>query len=260
MKNIAFGQIGVWEDLVRSTIDPNSYAFTCVDFLDFHLDRVDYVLPLTLKDARDLRGLYGDRHPKYLLPTLRAIWQCDDKKIFHQTATEHGFGWMIPPLYGETERVFPYVLKKREAEAGTEVFIIRNAVDEALQRARLATDAYFCQAHVPGRVEYALHLLLVDGRVLYQSTNVYEMPDEFSVKGAARPPVETVYGTESDPAIVDTLVAFLRSIDFNGTCCIDYKIVDGRLQVLEVNPRVGFTLYRDINRFLPAYESALRPA
>ncbi len=189
MKNIAFGRVGDWDELVGETIDAGIYKSTCVDFLDFNLDLVDYVVPLTLKDARDLRQRYGDRHPKYLLPSIKAIWQCDDKKIFYRTAMEHGFGRMIPPTYGETDRVFPYVLKKREAEAGTGVFMIDGPAEEARQAARLASDEYFCQAYVPGRVEYALHLLLAGGRVLYQSTNRYEMPGEFSVKGLSLEPI-----------------------------------------------------------------------
>ena len=257
MKKIAFGRIGEWEDVIPATIDTGAYDFACVDFLDFDLDAVDYAVPLTLKDARDLRGRYGDRHAKYLLPSLKAIWQCDDKKIFYQTAVANGFQHVIPPLYSETERIFPYVLKGREAEAGTQVFVIRNAADEAAFSARMSDDAYFCQAYVPGHVEYALHLLLVDGRMLYRSTNVYEMPGEYAVKGLALGPVDAIYGAETDPEVLNTLVKFLRSIDFNGVCCMDYKMVDGRLQILEVNPRVGFTLYRDINRFLPAYEQAL---
>jgi carbamoylphosphate synthase large subunit len=160
-------------------------------------------------------------------------------------------------MYGEGERVFPYVLKRREAEAGTQVFIIRTPADEARYSALLMDDAYFCQAYIPGRLEYALHLLLVDGRIFYQSTNAYEMPGQYAVKGIALGPVNAVYGAESNPTAVDTLVEFLRSIDFSGVCCMDYKLVDGRLQILEINPRVGFTLYRDIDRFLPAYEQAL---
>ena len=99
---------------------------------------------------------------------------------------------------------------------------------------------------MPGRTEYATHMLIVDGMVIYHSSNEYEMAQEFSVKGNALAPVSEVIDADVDARIIDELSALLRTIGFNGTCCVDYKIVDGRIRLLEVNPRCGFSLFRDI--------------
>lgn len=110
---------------------------------------------------------------------------------------------------------------------------------------------------MPGQIEYATHMLLVDGKVLYHSTNKYDMSDEFLVKGSARQPQREMLGTDMEENVLRELTGLVRSIGFNGTCCLDYKIMAGNIQLMEINPRVGFSLFRDINRYLGAYIGAL---
>jgi hypothetical protein len=100
-------------------------------------------------------------------------------------------------------------------------------------------------------------MLRVDGRTVYHSTNAYEMAGDFMVKGNAMQPIRELLGVDIDFGVIEGFSNLLDMIGFNGTCCIDYKIFDGRIRLLEVNPRVGFSLFRDINRFLYAYQNAL---
>ncbi len=258
MKKIAFGRCSNWEDLVRSTIDPNEYSFECVDFDNFDLSQADYAVPVDLVDAARLRNRYGGRSEKYLIPDARVLELCADKKVFNETILASDFARMIPPIYQTEHRVFPYVLKKRNELSGQKTFVIRHLADERPHIAHLNSDEYFCQAYVSGRVEYATHMLIVGGTVLYHSTNRYEMAEEFSVKGTHLAPARAEPGIDIDHSIIDALRRLLKTIGFNGTCCADYKIVDGRIQLLEINPRIGFSLFRDINRYLRAYTEALQ--
>jgi carbamoylphosphate synthase large subunit len=41
---------------------------------------------------------------------------------------------------------------------------------------------------------------------------------------------------------LNLFAAMLRSINFDGLCCINYKIVDGRPFIFEINPRFGASL------------------
>ena len=51
----------------------------------------------------------------------------------------------------------------------------------------------------------------------------------------------------------------MRAIGFdNGICCFDYKLVDGRPVIFELNPRFGASLVYDAPNFLDAYAGALR--
>jgi hypothetical protein len=258
VKSIAFGRVGEWETLVQDTIDLDSYRVACVDFWEFDLDRVDYAIPLKFWDCDVLRSRYGDWNAKYILPDAGVIALCADKKAFNEAILGSDYGWMIPPIRDGAAPAFPYILKKRDEDSGVETFVVRDLADEAPHAARLGTDEYFCQSYVPGKIEYATHMLILDGHVFYHSTNSYEMADEFLVKGSAMQPIDEVIGADMAPCIIEHLTKMLRMIGFNGACCVDYKIVDGRIRLLEVNPRVGFSLFRDINRFLLAYENALQ--
>jgi len=257
IKKVAFGRVGDWENLVRGTIDQSEYAVDCVDFGEFDLALFDYAVPLTLQDSTVLRSRYGDRNPKYILPDVEAAALCADKKIFNETILKSVYGWIIPPMFHKAVRVYPYVLKKRAQLSGVETFVVRNAADEASHAARLGSDEYFCQSYVSGKLEFATHMLLVDGCAVYHSTNAYEMAGDFMVKGNAIQPIRELIGIDIHPGVIEGFSNLLRMIGFNGICSIDYKIFDGRVRLLEVNPRVGFSLFRDINRFLYAYRNAL---
>ena len=254
---IAFGRNGDWEGLVGRSIDHDLYAFTCVDFDRFDLRTADYAVPLQVHDAIALRRWYGDEHEKYIIPDIPVTDLCADKLNFNKTILAGDFARMIPPIYDTTKRDFPYVLKKRESGAGEGVFVVRNEEDERRYADYLSHDDFFCQVYVPGQIEYATHMLLVDGELLYHSTNKYDMSDEFLVKGSARQPVREMLGTDMAGRLIGEMTELLCSIGFNGTCCLDYKIVEGGIQLMEVNPRVGFSLFRDINRYLGVYIEAL---
>jgi predicted ATP-grasp superfamily ATP-dependent carboligase len=256
-KKIAFGRNGAWESLVAGSIDTDSYAFSCIDFDKFDLRAADYAVPLQVHDAIALRRQYGEEHEKYIIPDAQITALCADKLDFNKAILASDFARMIPPIYDTAKRDFPYILKKRNGASGEGLFIVRNEEDERCCADYLGQEEFFCQAYVPGEIEYTTHMLLVDGDVLYHSTNKYIMSDEFLVKGSAHQPAREMLGTEMEGRVIGELTSLLLSIGFNGTCCLDYKIMDGGIQLMEVNPRVGFSLFRDINRYLEAYIGAL---
>ena len=208
-------------------------------------------------EATSLRRQYGEENEKYIIPDIHVTALCADKLDFNKAILASDFARMIPPIYGTTKRDFPYVLKKRDGGSGEGTVVVRNEEAEKRYADHLSQNAFFCQAYVPGPVEYATHMLLVDGEVLYHSTNRYVMSDEFLVKGSAYQPAREILGTDIEERVIGELIELLLSIGFSGTCCLDYKITEGGIQLMEVNPRVGFSLFRDINRYLEAYIGAL---
>ncbi len=254
---IAFGRFGDWASLVNQTIDKSRYIFDCVQFDDFDLNKIDYAVPITLRDAEILRLRHDENRTKYIIPNRDVVLFCNDKKEFNERILNSPFAPMIPPIYVEPERHYPYVLKKRDDLSGNEIFVIRDAADESRHIARLDADGYFCQAFVPGAIEYATHMLMVDNDLVYHSTNKYEMSDHYSIKGTCNRPKAEFINIEMNPIVIITFTTLLRAIGFNGTCCVDYKIMNGRIQLMEINPRCGFSLFRDINRYLSAYTNAL---
>jgi len=257
MKKIAMGRAGGWDQHVMHFLDRAAYAPVFVDFADFDLGAVDYAVPLTLEDAACLRQNHGDRHSKYLIPSAEVTARCADKKDFCEWALANGFAANIPPVYPPGTRQFPYVLKHRRLLSGVGIFPIRDAGDEAAHGVELNDDSYFCQAYVPGRVECATHILFGDDGQHYHSSNMYQMAGEFAVKGNDQRPVREWFGVFIADEVIGLMANILAALGFHGTCSLDYKIFDGRLRLLELNPRIGSSLFRDINAYLRAYIATL---
>ncbi len=62
-----------------------------------------------------------------------------------------------------------------------------------------------------------------------------------------------------DETFLDVFADILQIAGFtDGTCCVDYKVVDGIPKIFEVNPRFGWSLLYDLGNYLRAYAIAAR--
>jgi predicted ATP-grasp superfamily ATP-dependent carboligase len=75
------------------------------------------------------------------------------------------------------------------------------------------------------------------------------------VLGARRQPVVTSFDRGCDH--VDLFSQILERLSYEGTACFDYKVVDGKPLVFEINPRYGGSLSGDVTAYLDAYVDAL---
>lgn len=49
---------------------------------------------------------------------------------------------------------------------------------------------------------------------------------------------------------LSVLERMLAAIGYEGLCCVDFKVRDGRLQLLEINPRLGGSLAPSFGAFI----------
>ncbi len=260
IKKIAFGRSGEWDKYVVHVINKNEYTSVFVDFSSFDLAAVDYAVPLSLHDAAALRQRHGTRHAKYLVPDASVSAICADKRNFNEWALAGPFAAVIPPIYPPGGEKFPCMLKRRWQSSGVGIFPIRDAAAAHAHRDALNDPANFCQAYVPGRIEYATHLLIDERGVKYHSSNRYEMAEEFAVKGNEQAPVREEFDIAIPEEILNQLTSIPIALGFAGTCSLDYKIYNGELRLLELNPRIGHSLFRDINSYLESYIAMLDSA
>jgi hypothetical protein len=221
------------------------------DIVDFgELDAVrardyDLIVPLTipaLLRAHELGLAAGNPLP---IPSPACIALCDDKLRFHQALAMHGFNELLPPLASHGE--FPSVLKKRVDEWGAHAHVLLDEEDERSHAGLLGDPDYFRQAYVPGRREYASHLLARGGRILRSLTVEYRFDHDHHVKGRLRPPRGTRLVASRH---LGDFAAMLAAIGFEGLCCVNYKLDGARPQVLEINPRFGASLAPYLFSFL----------
>jgi predicted ATP-grasp superfamily ATP-dependent carboligase len=196
----------------------------------------DLLVPLNTDDLRRLDGM-RDRiaHNLLPIPPAAAIEVCDDKLLFAGVMQDAGFASLVPRLLSDPEP--PYVFKMRRDRGGQRSRVVLSTDDASELPGKLAEDC-FRQELIPGRLEFATHLLFIQGRPVRWLTYEYDMGREHQVKGPLRPVRKRMIACRH----LDTFSAVLAAIGFEGLCCIDFKERDGRPVILEINPRFGDSL------------------
>lgn len=238
--NILFSPKPDWEPYIRNgfRLTKHTIVFRELDTED--IDDFDLVVPLTLEAAKYLsRNKESIKDNPIPIPTLESLLLCDDKPRFNRTLIEKGFGDLIPQM-GSTKN-YPYILKKSAAVwGGKSSFIIRNEQDEQLYAELLKHPDYFCQALIKGQREYATHIVFKNQKIVCALNIEYFFDSETPIKG--KDDDLQIYLKIVPCRHLDLFSSILSHIGYEGLCCINYKIYNGQLYLLEINPRFGGSL------------------
>ena len=128
--------------------------------------------------------------------------------------------------------------------------IVFSPAEEKDLAANVAADDYFKQEYTPGRVEYATHILALDGIVRYRSTIEAVFGEEFYVCGKFTAPVSV---RRVPTVVAETLSRIIAALEYTGTCSVNYKVEDGVPKLFEINPRPGSSLPLDLNTYLDVH-------
>jgi len=255
VRRVAFGNFATWVDLIRPNLAAR-YAPSFVDLSLVRLEAFDAVIPLQIPHYAPLAAHPELRGLRFFHPSPQVVSLCDDKQRLTQFLMAQGFADFVPPLRS-SGAPYPYVRKRRQGWWGMHCQIVNGPQDErGLDR---SDDAWFAQAFVPGEIEFATHILRAAGQVRYASTFAYKMATPAFVKGARDTPLHTLFipGCE----YLDLFSEILARLEFEGTACIDYKVVNGQPVLFEINPRFGGSLASDVTAYLDAYLGSLaRPS
>ncbi|MCA9425394.1 MAG: ATP-grasp domain-containing protein, partial [Candidatus Omnitrophica bacterium] len=161
---------------------------------------------------------------------------CDDKTLFYEFLAANGFGDVTPRTDGAF--AIPYLLKKRIDDTGRNSHFILSREREKELLSTVAEQEFFRQEIIPGRFEYASHVLFMGGRIVRSLSFEYEMREDGLVKGQEWPLEQRMIPCP----FPDLFARILNAIEFEGLCCIDYKIHEERPYIMEVNPRFGGSL------------------
>lgn len=206
--------------------------FTETTFADY-----DLVVPLSMASLRYLawQPHLVPNNP-IPIPSLSSIELCDDKSLFNCLLVERGLGKYVPAMGGKP--AYPYILKRKIDEWGVESHLISCPEQEEALVDRLSHPDYFRQVFIAGRNEYATHILFKSGGVVRALNNRYTFNTDLPIKG------KTLEGFQSlcRCPYLDLFSQILRMIEFEGLCCINYKISGGIPMLLEINPRIGGSL------------------
>lgn len=238
-KKILFSGKPDWTDAIKKGFRrlPHQIAFGTITKDSFQ--RFDIVVPLSLCAIEEARRHFPQQKKNaFPFPAAESVRLCDDKYAFNQALSKSGFGRYIPTMVRGLALAPPYILKKRIGEFGSECYIIRNHSDEEAQLDRITDPEYFCQELIPGTTEFATHILFVDGRIVKALNIKYEFASETPIKGKDVARVKVIHRC----LYLDLFARVLRTLKFEGLCCVNYKVAKGQPFLLEINPRFGGSL------------------
>lgn len=246
--------VGDWHTVIRNRIDPLDFRPSYGPLKAATAEDCAAIVPLSLADQARI-ALNPSWQHKAILPSNDVVMLCDDKRRFDEALTPLGFSALRPGL---PQISYPYVAKASHSCSGADTFIIRSREEKQGLRAFLQRKDVFYQRYLPDTREYAAHFLIRQGRVHFQTTVCHEMPGLHLVKGMASAngiPMRS-RNIGQDPYRLEW-TKLLLAIGYEGAACIDYKVIDGRPKIMELNPRLGFSLLRCVNVYLDAYLLAL---
>jgi glutathione synthase/RimK-type ligase-like ATP-grasp enzyme len=255
-RKVLFGAHVAWEASIRVFLDAERYDCVFDDFATTDIAKFDLAIPLSFKDYAALEAKDARARERALFPPRRAAGLCQNKLRLNRFLATSEFAWIAPPLLEAGAAEPPFILKRQIGAGGRQVHLVATDDDFLRLSREMADPDFFAQAYVPGEREFATHVLMCGGRPAFHLDVAYEM--------GARPYVKTggfkgkTYACSRDAGRLALFVSLLTRLGFtDGTCCIDYKIHDGRVQLFEINPRFGASLALAINDYLAAYEIAL---
>lgn len=183
-----------------------------------------------------------------LVPSRAAIKTFRDKSLFARYARRHELTDSVPHTFPRLDKVdFPCILKRVDLAGGQGVVVVESP--DALT-ARLSSPPWVGQKVVVQRYlrgpEWTGHVVAVDGRVVWSCAYAhnYDPASPIHIPSSTEKTVPAPLSAE-DIACIER---FLLPLRYDGPANVDFKRTpNGKLKILEINPRLGGSLFRPQN-------------
>lgn len=189
-------------------------------------------------------------HAASLTPAPELIDLLENKDLFGVYLEELGLAAHAPRHFWSIDEVeYPCVFKPVGLNGGQGVAVIS---DEEELRAAIAGHVvdegrYLLQSLTVGADEFVTHALLRDGKVIWDTTFLYLLGGTAVVRTAVVTGDCAVRRAPTARAVLDLLDWIGADLGFSGPVNVDYKIIDGKPIIFEINPRLGGSLMRPEN-------------
>lgn len=246
---ILFSNHPGWKPGIEKGFRFTPHEITFEEFTPENIRKHDLVVPLFMRDLRYLNEIPQEIADNPIpIPDKNSIALCDDKYVFNQLIMKNGFANFIPKIGGKL--AYPYILKKRVDDNGQNCHIISDSSEEQIFKDKIGNPEYFCQEIIPGSSEYATHILFKDGKIVHSLDIEYVFAKDIPIKGKD----PAIYTKIGECPYLGLFTSILRIVGFNGLCCFNYKVVDERPYIFEINPRFGRSLCPYFFSFMPYLE------
>ncbi len=201
-----------------------------------HAELIDIALPLSIADYRILRTnpLFTQ---KALIPSPVVVARCDDKYKFREWFKTRFDAEYLP---GQTFTTPMMIAKPRVGAWGKDAALIDASDTTSLQDIQ-ANSRMLLEDYIPGREEFAMHMLCKNGEIFFSAKVTYQHEQVFHIRGINdHPPPKLI---QQNPDIPQIMQDIMQDLNYTGTACINFKVDEGgRIKIFELNPRMGGSL------------------
>ena len=176
-----------------------------------------------------------------------------DKGLFAAYMRQSKFARWVPELYTSLDDiVFPCVFKCTRRNGGQGIYrlVDRAQLDDLARSTLSAGEGFIVQAWVGGFSEYVTHAVFQKGRMIWHTTFQFDLACEQSIRDARVTGISDSLRVDTPATLVQALERIAGDLNLSGPVNIDYKLVDGQPLILEINPRLGGSLMRPVNKDL----------
>jgi carbamoylphosphate synthase large subunit len=177
--------------------------------------------------------------PQDLIATI------SDNNKLHDFLAHSGFQEYLPAVFREGEEVrYPCVVKRLDLYAGDGVRIAHDTKElvSHLRDPLFRQHPYQIQELIAGELEYVTHLVCKSGEILEEYSFEYRMRGPAEIR-RFRSPIDFKRSQQRDEVML-VFSRIVKSLNFTGPCNVNFKLVDGRPLVFEINPRLGGSLMK----------------
>jgi len=236
-RHILFSKRESWEENIKA--DFEAFPQVTLTFGTMSIEAIelaDIVVPYEFADLLWVADRPSLMKNKFIpVPSRAVVELCHNKRQFNSTLSNLGFDAFLPDDHHLTP---PYILRPNEGESSNGTFVV-TSFDSEIRNAQLIQDPKnLKQQLVFGKYEYASHLIVRNGQLLAELTIEYRFATNKPVKGKS----ECVWRRAVKCPDAGGLLKVLQAIGFEGICCFNYKMVDGKIRLIELNPRFGGSL------------------
>jgi predicted ATP-grasp superfamily ATP-dependent carboligase len=234
---ILFSKYPERESDIKKSFRLLNHEISFDEFTPENIQKNELIVPFNMDNLRQLivhQDLAQDN--PIPTPTTESVNICDDKFLFYKTMVDNDFEQYMPRI-GNCLKI-PFILKKKVSHMGLNCYIVDTPEKEKNYSAQINDPDYFCQEIIPGPKEYATHLLFKGGKTVAALNVTYIFSTPTYVKGVDK----FICNKLGKCPHLNLFEAMLSAIGFEGLCCLNYKEINGKPYILEINPRFGGSL------------------
>lgn len=221
------------------------------------LNNIDIIFPLhftSYKLINKNKNILKENKINYLIPELNIAKIFKYKNKFVKWMLNNNFENYIPKIY-KTIQV-PCIIKYFIGCDGHKINIIQREKD--IKNYNL--ENYIIQEYIPGKTEYATHILFKDGVILCHQTNKYIFKNDNNVKTTQKKNFKIIK-KQIEKNVLNIFLSILKCAEWNGFCCIDYKLINYNNilipKIFEINERIGGSLVENSEELEPFIDKYL---